>query len=113
VLVAATSGLAQTILPRRCRLYHQPHERGLHATFPETDWRVWYERYLEASRHGRRMIVNDENWGLGREGSGNGWRDHGMRSRSACRCREMTRNGRALTGETARPRGVSTDGGAV
>jgi hypothetical protein len=57
--------LVQTILPPRCRLYHQAHERGLYGDFPQTDWRPWYERYLEAVRAGWRMVVNEEDWGLG------------------------------------------------
>ena len=65
--VASSAGLRQSILPPWCRLYHQIHERGLHATFPQTDWRPWYERYLEALRNGRRMVDNDEGWGLARE----------------------------------------------
>ena len=65
--MASSAGLTQTILPSRYKLYHQVHERSLHATFPHTDWQLWHERYLDAIRHGRAMIVNDEDWGLGRE----------------------------------------------
>jgi hypothetical protein len=65
--IAASAGLRQAILPSRCRLYHQAHERSAHATFPVTDWRPWYERYLEAVRDMRRIVVNDEDWGLARE----------------------------------------------
>jgi hypothetical protein len=65
--IAASAGLRQVILPPGCRLYHQAHERGAHASFPQTDWRVWYERYLEATRDKRRMVVNDAGWGLARE----------------------------------------------
>jgi hypothetical protein len=65
--IAASAGLRQTILPSACRLYHQPHERGAHATFPTTDWRPWYERYLEAVREMGRIVVNDPDWGLARE----------------------------------------------
>jgi hypothetical protein len=65
--LAASAGLTQTILPSWCRLYHQPHERIVHAGFPQTDWRPWYERYVTATRERRPMDMNDDAWGLGRE----------------------------------------------
>jgi len=65
--VAASAGLVQEVLPSGCHLYHQVHDRASHAQFPQTDWRPWYERYLEAIAGGPSMIVNRQNWGLGNE----------------------------------------------
>jgi hypothetical protein len=62
--IAASAGLSQRILPSSCRLYHQHHDRVLHAMFPQTDWRPWYEQYLQALQHGRRMDTNGDDWGL-------------------------------------------------
>ena len=63
--VAASAGLVQEVLPSRCHLYHQVHDRASHTEFPQTDWRPWYERYLEAIRHGPSIVVNRRDWGLG------------------------------------------------
>jgi hypothetical protein len=65
--VASLGGLVQEVLPSRCHLYHQLHHRASHAGFPQTDWRPWYDRYREAIRHGRSMVVNRQNWGLANE----------------------------------------------
>jgi hypothetical protein len=70
--VASSAGVAQEILPARCRLFHQPHHRASHAGFPQTDWRPWYDRYREAllqgpSPTGGPMVVNDPDWGLANE----------------------------------------------
>lgn len=62
--IAASSGLAQRILPDACRLYHQPHPRASHAGFPQTDWQPWYERYAEARRSGKALAVGAPRWGL-------------------------------------------------
>jgi hypothetical protein len=65
--VAASAGLVQEVLPSRCHLYHQVHDRASHADFPQTDWRPWYDRYLDAISQGPSMVVNRRNWGLGNE----------------------------------------------
>jgi hypothetical protein len=65
--VASSAGLVQEVLPARCRLYHQVHDRESHRTFPQTDWTPWYDRYLEAVRKGPSMVVNRRDWGLANE----------------------------------------------
>ena len=62
--VASSEGLVQEVLPSRCHLYHQAHNRASHERFPQTDWRPWYDRYLEAIRQGTSMVVNRRDWGL-------------------------------------------------
>ncbi|HVP31735.1 MAG TPA: hypothetical protein VMW35_21500 [Myxococcota bacterium] len=61
---ASSAGLSQEILPAGCRLYHQRHHRASHAGFPQTDWTPWYDRYVEARRSGKALVVNDHRWGL-------------------------------------------------
>ncbi len=65
--VASSTGLVQEVLPPRCRLYHQFHDRAGHREFPQTDWRPWYDRYLEAIRNRTSMAVNGGDWGLANE----------------------------------------------
>ena len=70
--VASSAGLVQEILPSRCHLYHQVHDRASHGGFPQTDWKPWYERYNEAVRpdplrQGPPMVVNLPDWGLANE----------------------------------------------
>jgi hypothetical protein len=65
--VASSAGIVQEILPDHCLLYHQLHHRLSHAAFPQTDWRPWYDRYVEAIRGGNAMAVNDRDWGLANE----------------------------------------------
>ena len=64
---AASAGIAQEILPDRCRLFHQSHDRASHAGFPQTDWAPWYERFVAARRSGSALVVNDRSWGLADE----------------------------------------------
>jgi hypothetical protein len=61
---AVTAGLQEVVLGGRMRLYHQDHDRSLHAGFPLTDWVDWRRRYWEAIAAGRRLVVNGEDWGL-------------------------------------------------
>ena len=61
---AASAGLAQVILQPPLRLFHQPHDREGVADWPVTDWRPWYERYLECRRTGTALIENTDAWGL-------------------------------------------------
>jgi len=64
---AASAGLKQMILRSPLCLYHQDHDRSLHSSLPQTDWRPWYERYLESLRSKQPLIVNSEHWGLADE----------------------------------------------
>jgi hypothetical protein len=64
---AASAGLQQVILTPPARLYHQPHDRLDTRDWPLTDWRPWYERYLECRRKGTPLIVNRDDWGLANE----------------------------------------------
>ena len=61
---AASAGLDQVILSPPARLFHQPHDRSAADTWPATDWRPWYARYLECRRTGQAMITNADDWGL-------------------------------------------------
>jgi hypothetical protein len=61
---AASGGLEQVILQPPARLFHQPHGRSAAGTWPATDWRPWYERYLECRRSGEALISNGDDWGL-------------------------------------------------
>lgn len=61
---AKSAGLKQVILQGPERLYHQEHDRSLHAHFPETDWAPWHKRFMDALDYGVPMIANDEDWGL-------------------------------------------------
>lgn len=65
--VASSEGLVQELLPSCCHLYHQAHNRASHGGFPQTDWRPWYDRYLEAIRRGTSMVLNSRDWGLANE----------------------------------------------
>jgi hypothetical protein len=65
--IASSAGLVQEVLPSHCRLYHQMHDRSSHARFPQTDWKPWYDGYVEAIRTGAPMIVNRGDWGLANE----------------------------------------------
>jgi hypothetical protein len=61
--MASSAGLTQSIVPLSYRLYHQRHDRIAHRNFPQTDWRPWYERYLEAVKSKTPLVVNTEDWG--------------------------------------------------
>ena len=61
---AASAGLEQVILSPPARLFHQPHDREAANSWPATDWRPWYARYLECRRAGKPLITNAEDWGL-------------------------------------------------
>ena len=70
--MASSAGVVQDILPSRCRLYHQAHDRASRVDFPQTDWGPWYERYEEALSQGPvssdpPMLVNAPDWGLANE----------------------------------------------
>ena len=67
--VASSAGCVQEVIPSRCHLYHQAHDRASRGGFPQTDWRPWYQRYQEAMRQGPSgedppMVVNPPDWGL-------------------------------------------------
>jgi hypothetical protein len=70
--VASSAGLVQEILPPRCHLFHQAHDRASRAAFPQTDWKPWYKRYEEAIHQdplhrSAAMVINPEDWGLANE----------------------------------------------
>ena len=60
---AKSYGLEQLVLGTNMRLYHQEHDRSLHATLPLTDWRPWQDQFLAAISAREPMKVrNSENW---------------------------------------------------
>jgi hypothetical protein len=61
---AASAGLEQIILSPPARLFHQPHDRAAASSWPATDWRQWYARYLECRRTGEALITNTDDWGM-------------------------------------------------
>jgi hypothetical protein len=69
--IAASSGLAQEILPYRYRIYHQEHPRAVDfsnlaaTTRPLTSYDEYAERTRAMLSTSQPWIVNDESWGLG------------------------------------------------
>lgn len=61
---AWSAGLKQVCLRDGMRLYHQEHDSSSHKGFPQTDWRVWHSRFLDALQRGQVMVTNGEGWGL-------------------------------------------------
>ena len=64
---ASSGGVTQEIFGAPARLYHQPHGREESSTWPVTDWKPWYAKYLECRASGTALITNDETWGFAGE----------------------------------------------
>jgi hypothetical protein len=61
---AASAGLRQQVLCPPARLFHQLHDREAVSGWPVTDWRQWYQRYVECRTTGTALITNTEDWGM-------------------------------------------------
>ncbi len=72
-LLAASLGLQQVVLEGRRRIYHQEHDRTEQRSRPQIDFEKVWQHGLRMLATGKPEILNDENWGLGRERLSEAW----------------------------------------
>jgi len=65
--MAVSSGLSQVILNGKKRIYHQGHTSYVNRDKLYKEYEGYKERAEEMIKKGQPWIINDENWGLGKE----------------------------------------------
>ncbi len=65
--MAASLGLSQVILNGKKRIYHQGHTSYVNRAKLRKEYEDYKERAEEMIKKGQPWIINDENWGLGKE----------------------------------------------
>jgi len=71
--MAASLGLRQVLLESPLRIYHQEHDRSGHTTRPLTDFHLLSEGGRKMLESRTPEILNDDDWGLGRQALGEDW----------------------------------------
>lgn len=64
---AVTHGLTQRVLRPPCFLFHQPHGRSEQRDWPQTDWKVWYQRFRKSMLAKEPLVINGRAWGFPEE----------------------------------------------
>ncbi len=64
--MAQSSGLSQVILNNKKRIYHQGHTSYVNRAKFSREYQIYKERAKEMLKTGQPLIMNDENWGLGK-----------------------------------------------
>lgn len=65
--MAASSGLSQSILGDKKRLYHQEHSRLRQCPRHLVDFQLYLQRGKQMMKLKQPLTMNDKNWGLGQE----------------------------------------------